>query len=67
MPCSFMCTWLPHVPPAYWFSAFPLLPVLLLLACSFEDTWQIFGEGRHPRFDELFERRLKPFLSQVGW
>jgi betaine lipid synthase len=33
---------------------------------DFEDTWQLFGEGVHPRAVDLFETRLAPFLSQTS-
>lgn len=28
---------------------------------------QLFGEGRHPNIERLFETRLAPFLSQKGY
>jgi Protein of unknown function (DUF3419) len=31
---------------------------------SHDDTWRMFGEGRHPRFQELYEKKLAPFMSQ---
>ncbi|KAG2493304.1 hypothetical protein HYH03_008440 [Edaphochlamys debaryana] len=33
---------------------------------EFEDVWQMFGEGVHPRIDELFEKKLAPFLTQTS-
>jgi betaine lipid synthase len=30
----------------------------------YEDVWQMFGEGKHPDIEALFERKLAPFLSQ---
>jgi betaine lipid synthase len=33
---------------------------------SFEDTWAMFGEGRHPRIEQLFEAKLAPFLSEAS-
>lgn len=30
----------------------------------YEDVWKMFGEGRHPDIERLFERHLAPFLSQ---
>eukprot|EP00898_Chlorokybus_atmophyticus_P007323 jgi/Chlat1/7592/Chrsp63S07076 len=30
----------------------------------YEDTWLMFGEGRHPNIDQIFERDLAPFLSE---
>ena len=32
-----------------------------------DDYWQLFGEGRHPRIEQLFESRLGPFLSQKSY
>jgi betaine lipid synthase len=29
-----------------------------------DDVWRLFGEGRHPRAAQLFERHLAPFLTQ---
>lgn len=31
---------------------------------EYEDFWQLFGEGVHPNIEDLFIRRLSPFLSQ---
>ncbi|KAL4857543.1 DNA mismatch repair protein 6 [Chlorella vulgaris] len=31
---------------------------------NYEDVWSLFGEGKHPRAAQLFERDLAPFLSQ---
>lgn len=33
---------------------------------DFEDVWQLFGEGKHPRAEELYERKLAPFLTQTS-
>lgn len=33
---------------------------------GFEDTWALFGEGKHPHIKSLFERQLAPFMSQAG-
>jgi betaine lipid synthase len=30
----------------------------------FEDVWMLFGEGKHPNFERIFEAELAPFLSQ---
>ncbi|GBG63137.1 hypothetical protein CBR_g36906 [Chara braunii] len=32
----------------------------------FEDVWQMFGDGVHPKFPQLLERELSPFLSGMG-
>lgn len=31
---------------------------------SYEDVWLLFGEGKHPGVERLFETELAPFLSQ---
>lgn len=31
---------------------------------EYEDVWALFGEGRHPHIQRLFETKLAPFLSQ---
>ena len=33
----------------------------------FEDVWALFGEGRHPHIQALFERSLGPWLSQAAF
>eukprot|EP00195_Chlamydomonas_chlamydogama_P005703 CAMPEP_0202899678 /NCGR_PEP_ID=MMETSP1392-20130828/7850_1 /ASSEMBLY_ACC=CAM_ASM_000868 /TAXON_ID=225041 /ORGANISM="Chlamydomonas chlamydogama, Strain SAG 11-48b" /LENGTH=653 /DNA_ID=CAMNT_0049585927 /DNA_START=166 /DNA_END=2127 /DNA_ORIENTATION=- len=33
---------------------------------EYEDMWQLFGEGVHSRIEELYERKLSPFLSQTS-
>ncbi len=40
------------------------LKAVALKYLDYEDVWQMFGEGRHPRIRELFDTRLAPFLSQ---
>ena len=37
------------------------------LPCWFSRPLQMFGEGRHPDIDRLFETRLAPFLSQKAY
>jgi Protein of unknown function (DUF3419) len=32
----------------------------------FEDVWAMFGEGRHPHIERLYETRLAPFMTQVS-
>ena len=34
---------------------------------NFEDVWALFGEGRHPHIEALFERCLGPWLSQAAF
>jgi betaine lipid synthase len=34
---------------------------------EFEDVWQLFGEGKHPHIERLFETRLAPYLSQKAY
>ena len=43
------------------------LKAVALQQLDYEDVWQMFGEGKHPRIEELFERRLGPFLSQKAY
>ncbi|KAK9817757.1 hypothetical protein WJX72_001701 [[Myrmecia] bisecta] len=33
---------------------------------EFEDVWAMFGEGVHPRIEEVYEQQLAPFLSQTA-
>ncbi|KAH9565685.1 hypothetical protein CY35_04G089900 [Sphagnum magellanicum] len=35
-----------------------------IVRLPFQDVWQMFGEGVHPKFPLLFQRELAPFLSQ---
>ncbi len=42
------------------------LKAVAIQQLGFEDTWQLFGEGVHPRIEEIFEKRLSPFLSQTS-
>ena len=32
----------------------------------YEDVWAMFGEGRHPHIEKLYETRLAPFLTQTS-
>lgn len=41
---------------AGWFCAIDRLP--------FEDVWKMFGDGVHPKFEQLLDREIAPFLSQ---
>jgi betaine lipid synthase len=34
--------------------------------CSFDDAWLLFGEGVHPRAEELFATQIMPYLSESG-
>lgn len=47
-------------------SALLELKVCAIHQLEFNDVWLMFGEGRHPRIDALFERKLAPFLSQTS-
>lgn len=31
---------------------------------QYDDFWMMFGEGRHPEFERIFESKLAPFMSQ---
>ncbi|KAL2643503.1 hypothetical protein R1flu_011090 [Riccia fluitans] len=35
-----------------------------VIRLSFEDVWKMFGDGIHPKFDELLRKEISPFLSQ---
>ncbi|GAA5959377.1 hypothetical protein JCM21900_000709 [Sporobolomyces salmonicolor] len=43
----------------------------LKLACfnalDYDDFWLMFGEGRHPRFRELLDTEISPFLSSHAY
>ncbi|GAA6063494.1 hypothetical protein JCM10212_004453 [Sporobolomyces blumeae] len=43
----------------------------LKLACinalEYEDFWMMFGEGKHPRFRELLDTKISPFLSSHAY
>lgn len=39
------------------------LKVAAFCALPYEDTWKLFGEGRHPNFRELLLNKLSPYLS----
>jgi betaine lipid synthase len=43
------------------------LKAVALQQLDYDDLWQMFGEGRHPRIEEIFERQLGPFLSQKAY
>eukprot|EP00879_Flechtneria_rotunda_P011867 GHRR01012396.1.p1 GENE.GHRR01012396.1~~GHRR01012396.1.p1 ORF type:complete len:672 (+),score=176.99 GHRR01012396.1:1113-3128(+) len=43
------------------------LKAIAIQQLEFEDVWQMFGEGRHPRIDKIFETRLAPYLSQKAF
>lgn len=42
------------------------LKAVAIQQLDFENVWQLFGEGVHPHIEEIFERRLAPFLSQTS-
>jgi len=33
---------------------------------TYEDVWQMFGKGKHPKFEYLYETKLSPFLSETA-
>ncbi|BBN01909.1 betaine lipid synthase [Marchantia polymorpha subsp. ruderalis] len=35
-----------------------------VLRLPFEDVWKMFGDGVHPKFEQLLDREIAPFLSQ---
>ncbi|GAX75478.1 hypothetical protein CEUSTIGMA_g2921.t1 [Chlamydomonas eustigma] len=42
------------------------LKAVAIQQLGFEDTWQLFGEGVHPHIEDMFEKKLSPFLSQTS-
>lgn len=34
---------------------------------AFEDVWAMFGEGRHPHIEAVYEKQLGPWLSQTSY
>ena len=42
------------------------LKAVAIQQLGFDDTWQLFGEGVHPHIEDVFERKLAPFLSQTS-
>ncbi|KAJ9529578.1 hypothetical protein QJQ45_013915 [Haematococcus lacustris] len=42
------------------------LKAVAIQQLDFENTWQLFGEGVHPHIEQLFEKKLSPFLSQTS-
>lgn len=47
-------------------SALLELKVCAIQQLEFEDVWAMFGEGRHPRIESIYERQLAPYLSQTS-
>mmetsp|Transcript_20159 Transcript_20159/g.56144 ORF Transcript_20159/g.56144 Transcript_20159/m.56144 type:complete len:687 (-) Transcript_20159:861-2921(-) len=47
-------------------SALLELKVCAIQHLEYDDVWQMFGEGRHPRIESIYERTLAPFLSQTS-
>ena len=47
-------------------SALLELKAVAIKQLEFEDVWQMFGEGVHPRIEDLYERKLAPFLSETS-
>lgn len=48
-------------------SALLQLKQVAIQQLDYEDVWAMFGEGRHPHFESLFERKLGPWLSQASY
>lgn len=42
------------------------LKAVAIQELDFENTWQMFGEGVHPHMNEIYERKLAPYLSQTS-
>lgn len=32
----------------------------------YEDVWKLFGEGKHPAAQQLYDTKLAPFLTQAS-
>ena len=47
-------------------SALLELKAVAIQQLEYQDVWQLFGEGKHPNFDSIYERKLAPFLSQTS-
>lgn len=43
------------------------LKAVAIQQLEFEDVWQLFGEGKHPHIERLFETRLAPYLTQKAY
>ena len=48
-------------------SALLELKAVAIQQLEYEDVWALFGEGVHPRIEQLFESRLAPFLTQTAY
>lgn len=47
-------------------SALLELKAIAIQELNFEDTWRLFGEGKHSDIERLYEHKLAPYLSQTG-
>lgn len=43
------------------------LKLASLLSLGYDDFFALFGEGQHPRFRELLDDRISPFLSSIAY
>lgn len=34
---------------------------------DYEDVWQLFGEGKHPNFKQIFLTKLGPFMTEKSF
>jgi betaine lipid synthase len=47
-------------------SALLELKTVALQELDYDDFWQMFGEGKHPDIDHIYEHHLEPFLSEMS-
>ncbi len=43
------------------------LKTAAIKALKYEDFWLLFGEGRHPSFQELLDMKLAPYMSSAAY
>ena len=43
------------------------LKLASICALDYEDHWMLFGEGKHPRFRELLDTKLSPYLTSNAY
>lgn len=48
-------------------SALLELKKLAIEKLDYEDVWQLFGEGKHPNFKQIFLTKLGPFMTEKSF
>ncbi|KAK4700778.1 betaine lipid synthase, partial [Phenoliferia sp. Uapishka_3] len=43
------------------------LKLAAISACTYEEFWLLFGEGKHPNFRNLLDTKLSPFLTSHAY